>query len=438
MRKLAIVGSGPAGIYTAEAALMQFGDFVSITLIDGSRSPFGLVRSGVAPDHQPVKQVVDRYAAILSDPRVHFLGGVQAGTDVSIDALRDLFDDVILATGAPGDRPLDIPGADLRGVIGATAFVGWYNGHSRWRDLKPPLAGRRAIVVGNGNVALDCARILARTPERLRGSDITAHALSALEASSITDIHIIGRRGPHQARFSLRELEEIGALRRTTPIVDPLALPPPETDAALAEGPRRMVSLLRRFAAHGADLIRPVRLHFDFFRRPYAIEGDAMVEAVRLQETRLDPHGNLIDGERQFRMPCDLVVTAIGYRSEPVAGVPYDDDAGRFANTDGAILPGLWCVGWARRGPVGTIGSTRPDGFHIVERITATPPSEGKAGYDGLVRLLADTGVRATALTDWAAIDAAEIAGARAGAPREKIVDPAHMEAVVASRPQAM
>lgn len=429
MRHIAIVGSGPAGFYTAEAALLQFGQNVGITIIDRLSTPYGLIRTGVAPDHQAVKAVTGRYADIARDPRVRFVGNVSIGQDISLAELRELFDDVILATGAPRDRKLDIPGADLPGVIGSAAFVGWYNGDPGHQDIAPKLDGHRAVVIGNGNVALDCARILSRTPERLSGSDIAAHALTELEKSAITDIHIIGRRGPHQARFGLKEVTELATLRRITPIVDPRIFPPEETDRGLEPGQKRMVEVLRRYAAHGADFSRATKLHFDFFRRPLRIIGDTRAEAIEMMHTYIDFDGNLKDSGRTQTLPCDLVITAIGYRAEPMPGVSYDDQLGCFPSNDGQIEPGLWCVGWARRGGAGPIGANRPDGFHIVERIAASesPPVDARPGFAGLSARLAERNIAASDFADWEMIDAAEIAAARSGAPREKIVDPASM-----------
>lgn len=436
VRHIAIIGSGPAGFYTAEAALQQFGDDVAITLIDRLPTPYGLIRTGVAPDHQSVKAVTERYAFTARNPRVRFIGNVAIGSDISVDELCTLFDEVILATGAPRDRKLGIPGDDLPGVVGAGAFVGWYNCHPDFQDLSPSLDSERAVIIGNGNVALDCARILSRTPERLEKSDIGSHALEALRTSRITDIHIIGRRGPHQARFTAREVAELNTLRRITPIVPPQVFPPVETDAGLDEGQRRMVEILRRYAAHGADFSRTTKLHFDFFRRPVRILGDTRVTGIEIMDTHIDFDGKLVDSGRIRTVDCGLVVTAIGYRTDPVPGVPYDEELGRFSNADGFIAPGLWCVGWARRGPVGTIGANRPDGFHIVERIAANEGVADRPGRDALLTLLAERGHKIADFDDWARIDAAEIAAAREGAPREKIVDADDIDRLLQADPQ--
>lgn len=422
MRTIAIVGSGPAGFYTAEAALRAFGEAVRIDMLDRLPTPYGLIRAGVAPDHQSIKAVSRRYDQVATDPRVRFLGHVTVGTDVSVAELVELYDDVILAVGAPEDRLLGVPGSDLPGVMGSAAFVGWYNGHPDFRHLAPPLEADEAVIIGNGNVAIDCARILAKTVAELQDSDIVNHALDPLSRSAIRDIHILGRRGPHQASFTLKEVGELGELTRATPHVNASDFPPAEADATLETGKRRVVEVLRRFAASGPDRAKPVGIHFDFFRRPVRILGSSRVEAIEVMKTRLDEAGQAQDTGETELIPCGLVVAAIGYRTSPIDGVPFDARAGRFVNEDGRIAPGLWCVGWARRGPSGTIGTNRADGFALIERLAAMPAAGGKAGRAGLDALLESRGVQVAGFDDWRRIDALEVARARPGAPREKLV----------------
>ena len=249
MRHVAVIGSGPAGFYTAEAALKAFGDGVCVDLIDRLPVPYGLIRFGVAPDHQSIKAVSRRYEQVALSDRVRFVGNVSVGQDVSIAELQSLYDAVVLATGAPHDRPLDIPGHDLPGVIGSAAFVGWYNGHPDFAGLAPPLGGPGAVVVGNGNVALDVARILSKTREEFAGSDIAGHALEALVQSRIARITLLGRRGPHQIAMTPKELGELGHLSRAQPHVDPADLPDPGADSLLEPGMRKSVGHLREFAA---------------------------------------------------------------------------------------------------------------------------------------------------------------------------------------------
>ena len=433
MRTLAIVGSGPAGFYTAEAALKTFGEEIRIDIIDRLPTPYGLIRAGVAPDHQSIKAVSRRYDQVAADPRVRFLGNIVVGTDVRVDELTGLYDDVVLAVGAPQDRPLGIAGDDLPGVIGSAAFVGWYNGHPDFKGLEPPLKTRAVVVVGNGNVAIDCARILAKTVQELQDSDIVNHALDPLSQSDVELVHVLGRRGPHQASFTLKEVGELGELERATPLVRAEDFPPPEADATLETGQRRVVEVLRKFAAAGPEAGKAVTVSLDFFRRPLAVLGHGQVEALEVMKTRLDADGRAVDTGETEIIPCGMVVAAIGYRTASIPGVPFDEKAGRFENVDGLISPGLWCVGWARRGPSGTIGTNRPDGFALVERIAATQRAGGKDGRAGIDKLLAGRGVQVSDFDDWQKIDALEVARARVGAPREKIVELDALRAVFAT-----
>ena len=422
MRHVAVIGSGPAGFYTAEAALKAFGEDVRVDLIDKLPVPYGLIRFGVAPDHQSIKAVSRRYEQVALSDQVRFLGNVAIGRDLSVDELLALYDAVVLATGAPADRALDIPGADLPGVVGSAAFVGWYNGHPDFADLDPPLEGPGAVVIGNGNVALDVARILAKTRAEFEGSDICGHALEALQGSGIVRVTLLGRRGPHQIAMTPKELGELGHLERAQPHVEAADLPEAEADALLEPGMRKSVAHLRDFAAAPVSP-KPLTIDFDFFAAPVAIEGDGRAERVIVERTRLDADLRSIGTGETYAIPATLVVSCIGYQTPPIEGVPYEHGRGRFANSDGRVLPGLYCVGWARRGPSGTIGTNRPDGYAIVDLIAAdTTDGTGKAGPDGIDKLLESRGVGAVSFTDWQKIEAAETARARAGSPREKFV----------------
>lgn len=424
MRHIAVIGSGPAGYYTAEACAQRFGAAVRIDIVDRLPVPFGLIRFGVAPDHQAIKAVTRRYEAIAEGKGVRFLGNVAVGRDVTVDELRGLYDAVVIATGAPADRPLDIPGDDLPGVIGSAAFVGWYNGHPDFTELAPPLDGDTAVIVGNGNVALDVARILAKSPAEFVGSDIVAHAFEALGNSAIRRIVVLGRRGPHQIHMTPKELAELAELERAAVRVDPADLPPVGDDDALDASARKAVGQLREFAAAGGAGERPVGIDFRFFARPVAITGEGRVERVEIQRMQLDAAGEPQPTGAIESIDCGLVISCIGYRSPPIPGVPYDEPAGRFANDAGRIAPGLYCVGWARRGPTGTIGTNRPDGYLIADAIAADQPvAAGKPGGAALDALLTDRGVATVSFDDWHRIEAAEAARARDGAPREKFVD---------------
>lgn len=426
MRHIAVIGSGPAGYYTAEACQKQFGEDVRVDIIDRLPVPFGLIRSGVAPDHQSIKSVSRRYEAVALTDTVRFVGNVTVGKDVTIPELMGLYDAVVLATGAPFDRPLEIPGADLPGVTGSAAFVGWYNGHPDFADLNPPLGGPGAVVIGNGNVALDVARILAKTRAEFAGSDIVSPALDALTSSGIETITLLGRRGPHQIAMTPKELGELAHLVRAAPVVDATDFPPDLDDAMLEPGHRKAVTHLRNFAAASVD--KPVHIIFDFFAMPVRIEGDGRAERVIVERTRLDERGAAVGTGETYAIPAGLVVSCIGYRTPKIEGVPYDDRAGRFANDEGRVLPGLYAVGWARRGPTGTIGTNRPDGFAIAEKIAEDAPGgSGKAGRPGLDALLASRNVDVVTFRDWQKIDAAEIAAARSDSPREKFTSVAGM-----------
>ena len=425
MRHIAIIGSGPAGYYTAEAAQKAFGEDVRIDIIDRLPVPFGLIRFGVAPDHQSIKAVSRRYEATALSDNVRFVGNVTVGTDVTIDELQTLYDAVVLATGAPNDRALGIPGDDLPGVYGSAAFVGWYNGHPDFAELAPPLDGKHIVVIGNGNVALDVARICSKTRAEFAGSDIVAHALDALEGAKTESVTILGRRGPHQIAMTPKELGELGHLSRATPVVERGDLPELEEDALLEPGMRKSVTHLRAFAAipESIHADKDIRIEFDFFAAPVRIEGDGKVERVVIERTRLDENLKSIATGETYTIPASMVVACIGYQTPPIEGVPYEHGRGRFASDEGRILPGLYCVGWARRGPTGTIGTNKPDGFAIVELISEDiGGGAGKAGRAGLDALLDQRGVQVVKFSDWKKIEEAEAARARDGAPREKFV----------------
>ena len=433
MRHIAIIGSGPAGYYTAEAAHKRWGDEVAIDIFDRLPVPYGLIRTGVAPDHQSIKAVSRRYEATAQGDNIRFLGNVTIGSDVSIAELRSLYDAVVLATGAPHDRPLGLPGEHLTNVLGSAAFVGWYNGHPQFADLAPDLSGQTAVVIGMGNVALDVARILAKTRAEFDGSDIVAHALDALDGSNIAKVVLLGRRGPHQIMMTPKELGELGHLSRACPRVEHGDLPEVGEDALLEPGLRKSVNHLRAFAAipesHRADMA--IEVEFDFFGSPTAILGDKHVTGVAVEQTRVEAGRAVATGET-YTIPASLVISCIGYQTSPIEGVPFDERAGRFANDEGRILPGLYCVGWARRGPSGTIGTNRPDGFGVIDKIVedigAGAGKQGRAGFD---RLVAERNLDVVSFEDWKRIEAAETRAARDGAPREKFVK---VSAMIAAR----
>jgi len=425
MRHFAVVGSGPAGFYTAEALEKAYGARARIDIIDRYPVPYGLIRFGVAPDHQSLKAVSKRYDKVAESPNVQFIGNVSVGTDVSIVEILDLYDAVILATGAPRDRKLGIPGEDLPGVVGSAEFVGWYNGHPDFADLDPPLNGGHAAVIGNGNVALDCARILSKTRHEFEGSDIVGHALDALESSRIQTITILGRRGPHQIAMTPKELGELGHLEAASPVVDPADFPPLEADETLEPGHRKSITILRGFADTPPDPAKPKRMIFDFFARPLRIEGEGKAERIIVERTELDDQGTARGTGETYDVLAPLIITAIGYSTLPIEGVPYDERGTKFLNENGRIGERLYAVGWARRGPTGTIGTNRPDGYEVGDQVAVAMPvgsSGNRPGGPGLKRLLETRGVMTTDYGDWRKIEQTEIANARPGCPREKFV----------------
>ena len=434
MRHIAIVGSGPAGYYTAEAAVKQWGEDARVDIFDKLPVPFGLIRTGVAPDHQSIKAVARRYEKTAIGDTVRFAGNVEIGRDIAIEELTELYDAVILATGAPRDRDLHIPGANSANVFGSAAFVGWYNGHPEYAALAPDLSGRHAVIIGMGNVALDVARILSKTEAEFEGSDIVAHALERLRDSNIETITILGRRGPHQIMMTPKELGELLRLERAVPRVENADLPPPESDDMLDPGQRKSVTLLREFAAlspsHRAG--KALSINFDFFASPTLIEQEGgNLSGLVVERTELKD-GRAVGSGETYRIPADLLISCIGYRTSPIVGVPFDERAGRFPNEEGRIAPALYCVGWAKRGPSGTIGTNRPDGYAVIEKVADDiGEGAGKRGREGFDELAQKRALDVVTFRDWQRIEEAEIAAARSGAPREKFVD---IESMIAAR----
>ena len=434
MRHIAIVGSGPAGYYTAEAAVKQWGEDARVDIFDKLPVPFGLIRTGVAPDHQSIKAVARRYEKTAIGDTVRFAGNVEIGRDIAIEELTELYDAVILATGAPRDRDLPIPGADSANVFGSAAFVGWYNGHPEYAALAPDLSGRHAVIIGMGNVALDVARILSKTEAEFEGSDVVAHALERLRDSNIETITILGRRGPYQIMMTPKELGELLRLERAVPGVENADLPPPESDDMLDPGQRKSVTLLREFAAlspsHRAG--KALSINFDFFASPTLIEQEGgNLSGLVVERTELKD-GRAVGSGETYRIPADLLISCIGYRTSPIVGVPFDERAGRFPNEEGRIAPALYCVGWAKRGPSGTIGTNRPDGYAVIEKVAEDiGEGAGKRGREGFDELAQKRALDVVTFRDWQRIEEAEIAAARSGAPREKFVD---IESMIAAR----
>lgn len=410
LQHLAIVGSGPAGLFAADALIRQKPD-LRIDVFDRLPTPYGLARFGVAPDHQGTKAVTRQFDRLFAHPQIRFLGQVEVGTALPLALLREYYDAVLLCTGAHLDRPLGIPGEALAGVYGSMAFVGWYNGHPDFAALAPLLDRPAAAVIGNGNVAIDIVRVLGKTPAEMAASDLCRHAAAAIQVAPLTDLYLIGRRGPVEASFTSAELAELGKLERVRPVVRRADLPdalPAGLDPAEARVKERNLQLLHEYAARTDE--KPVRLHFLFHRAPQAITGGGRAEAVQVA-----------GGEA---IAADTVVSAIGYRCAPLGDLPMPDASGRLPNADGRIAPGLYVAGWAKRGPSGTIPTNRTEAKQVTEILLAdfagdtASPKPGGAAIDAAIR---ERGLGVVDFAAWKRIEAAEIAAARPGSPREKL-----------------
>jgi len=427
---VAIIGAGPAGYYTAESLTTDHPD-VNVDIIDRLPTPYGLIRAGVAPDHQSIKNVSRRYAATNDRENVRFVGNMSLGRDITLAELKELYDVVVLATGAAKDRPLGIEGEKLNGVIGSGAFVGWYNSHPDYADLNPDLRVASVAIIGNGNVAVDVARILAKTAHEMEDTDLAAHAAESIHNSSIKDIYILGRRGPLEAAFTPKELGELNALENCVTLVDTHELPSPALDETLSGAAKKNMGHLRAMTKNNANS-KPIRLHIKFYLRPMAILGEEWVCGVRLEKTRVEDGKCIGTGETEV-LPAGLVVPCIGYKTSPIEDVPYDSARGIYQSDEGRIEAGLYCVGWSRRGPTGTIGTNKPDGVGIAKKILSEVTPSGKEGRKGLERVIHERGLHVVTFADWKKIDAAETAAAANGAPRMKITHVDEMVSIAES-----
>jgi ferredoxin--NADP+ reductase len=419
---VAIIGSGPAAFYTADALVKSDGD-CRIDIIERLPCPYGLIRFGVAPDHEKTKNVMRAFAKTASHEDVNFYGNVEIGRDIGLTELRDMYDAVVLAVGAGSDRAVGIPGEDKVGVFGSATFVNWYNGHPDCRDLAPNLNVEAAVVLGNGNVAIDVARVLVKTPTEMAATDLPDYAAQPIQTAPLSDVYMVGRRGPNEAKYTNVELREMGHLENCVPQIDAAQLPD-SVEGEMSDRDRRLaeknLGTVREFVDRKADE-KLKRVHFVYYAQPVEILGDARVTGVRFERTEVR------DGRAQglgefFEIPCGLVIAAIGYTSRPVAETPFDEKGGIVRNDDGRVDDGLYAVGWIKRGPSGVIGTNKPDGKLAAEQIFADLGASGKAGRAALEAQLAERGVRAVNLAEWQMIEAAEIANAREGAPRKKFV----------------
>ena len=433
-----MVGSGPAAFYAAGHLLASEDPPAEVDMIERLPTPWGLVRLGVAPDHPNLKTVSRAFEKIAQRPGFRFLGNVEVGKDVMHDELMRSYDAVVYAVGSQTDRRLGIPGEDLPGSWAATEFVAWYNGHPDFQNLSFDLSSERALVVGNGNVALDVARMLALTRGELDPTDATDPAIEAIVESGIREIVVLGRRGPVQAAWTPTELQEMGELAGADIVADPTELElDPASEAELAAASnivQRNFEILRKFATHEpSGKPRAVRLRFRV--SPVAILGDERVEAVEIVRNRLEPDASgrvrAVPTDEREAIPCGIVFRSVGYHGVPLPGVPFDEAGGTMPNEGGRVLdgsedpiPGLYCAGWIKRGPTGVIGTNKKDATETVELLF----EDARAGVlparsDGnLEAVLAERGVEFVTYAGWEAIDAVERArGADRGRPRVKL-----------------
>ncbi len=427
----AVVGSGPAGFYTAAALLALPDPRARVDMYERLPTPWGLVRAGVAPDHPKIKSISAQFARTAADERFRFFGNVEMGTHVTREELLARYDVVVYCVGSDADRALGIPGEDLPGSAAAGDFVGWYNGHPDFRDRRFDLAVRRAVVIGNGNVALDIARILITPPDRLAGTDIADHALEVLRTSRIEDVVIIGRRGPAQASFTTLELRELGEMTGAAVIVDPAQLGPIGIEHKLAHVPRHNLEVLRTYA-HAGTPASGRRVTLRFLTSPVEIIGDDRVRSVVLGRNRLidtaDGSARAVDtGEREV-VPAGLVLRAIGYRGLPLTSVPFDARTGAIPHQDGRIVGGEreYVAGWIKRGANGVIGTNRKCAMATVRTIAADLAAHPAPSRNPRLNLieswLRERQPELVDLNGWAAIDTVERrAGERAGRPRIKL-----------------
>jgi ferredoxin--NADP+ reductase len=441
--RVALIGSGPAGFYTAQALLKAPDGCRSIDMFERLPTPFGLVRHGVAPDHQKIKSVIAVYDRLARDPRFRFFGNVTFGEQLELGDLRRYYHQIVFATGAQTDRRMGIPGEDLARSHPATEFVAWYNGHPDYADCKFDLSVERAVVVGVGNVAVDVARILCRSPDELARTDIADPALEQLRGSSIREVVMLGRRGPAQAAFTNPEVKELGELSDALAVTQPDEMDLDPLSREQADGDRltaKKCDILRSFVDPDRES-KPKRLVFRFLVSPIELvdDGSGRVGSIRLARNELyaaeDGSVRCRATDRVETLETGLVFRSVGYRGVPLPGLPFDDrravvpnTAGRVEDGEGSVLPGLYVSGWIKRGPTGVIGTNKADAVETVGRMledaTAGRTIEPEApDPEAVVQRLRSDGVPFVSYEDWTKVDAAEIArGKPQGRPRVKFL----------------
>lgn len=436
--RVAVVGSGPAGFYAAGALLDAEVPF-EVDMIERLPTPWGLVRLGVAPDHPKLKTVSRAFERIALKPGFRFFGNVEVGRDLTHQDLTQLYDAVIYAFGAQSDRRLGIPGEELPGSWSATELVAWYNGHPDFQELEFDLNVERAVVIGNGNVALDVARMLALTPEELAPTDTTDPAIEAIGASTISDIVVVGRRGPAQASWTTQELKELGELAGADVVVDPAELVlDPQSEASLEQdtNSKRNMEVLRDFAAR-EPTAKPVTVRLRFLASPVAIQGDGRVESIDLVRNRLEEQdGRLVavPTDEHETLDCGLVFRSVGYRGVGLTELPFEErrgtirnELGRVVDTDGTHVARSYCAGWIKRGPTGIIGTNKKDATETVAQLlddvqAGRVAHREEATPDAVEALLAERDIRTVTYPGWTSIDELErAAGEKLGRPRVKL-----------------
>jgi ferredoxin--NADP+ reductase len=450
--RIAVVGAGPAGLYAADSLLRRDDISLTVDVFNRFPTPFGLVRDGVAPDHQSIKAVARIFDRVLADPRVRFFGNVTYGVDLHRRELKRLYHQVVYAVGAQADRRMSIPGEDLPNSLPARSFVGWYNGHPDYRDLPIDLSCERAVVIGNGNVAMDVTRILVMSPDALAGTDIADQALETLRHSRIREVIVLGRRGPVQASFTTPEIRELGKLEGVDVIVDPRDLrldAASESDMEEDRTAKANMRILQGYAA-GTDHAAPRRIILRFLASPVEIIGaGGRITALKTEQNELvvDPNGALRSrGVDRFEtIPTGLVLRSIGYRTVPIEGVPFDPATSTINNVagqvvhpnTGEVLHGEYVVGWAKRGPTGLIGNNKPDSAATVDAMVADLPALRRLGDNRhdpsrIEALLRERGVDWVTYGDWRTLDQYEVATGRAqGRPRIKVTTVPEMMTVI-------
>jgi len=431
--RVAVIGSGPSGLYAADELSKH--DAISIDVVDRLPCPYGLLRYGVAPDHVKMKSLELTLRKILERPGVRFLGGVELGSGISVEELREYYDAVVYATGSPVDRRLSIPGEDLPGSFSATQFVAWYCGHPDAQLDAFTLDARSAVVVGVGNVAVDVARVLAKTAHELGVTDMPDHVLRVLDKSAIRDISIVGRRGPAHAKFTTKELRELGELANADVVVDPAELVLDEAGKELVETNktvRRNLETLQEWSTR-PQLGRLRRIHLRFLLAPVAVLGTAAVEAVQCERNELDGSGGVTGTGEPVTLTAQLLLRSVGYRGLALPGVPFDERSGVIPHVAGRVqrngctAAGEYVVGWIKRGPTGVIGTNKGDAKETVERLLDDLDALPRAPHrepDMIIDRLARQGVGVVSWAGWEAIDAAEQAlGVAAGRTRIKIAN---------------